>query len=166
MLPNIEIVPITSTYWCSVTTKERFITSSSKTCQPSSPAAITINMKHLSPLTASAVFHNSDYSSRIYRNVRSIPSRRLFILHPINRKRMSKSVTKILPVLFILLADFEAFMVPMEENKRNCLNTKVHNCTNRVGLRASGSCKFRNLMVRSSHIVVMTSWIKIFIRNL
>ena len=36
-----------------------------------------------------------------------------------------KAIAKTLPVLFVLYADFEAFLVPSEENKESASNTKV-----------------------------------------
>ena len=36
-----------------------------------------------------------------------------------------KAIAKTLPVPFVLYADFEAFLVPAEENKESASNTKI-----------------------------------------
>ena len=62
------------------------------------------------------------------RIVPSTQSRRLSIPHPTIRCKISKifkAIAKTLPVPFVLYSDFEAFLVPAEENIESDSNTKV-----------------------------------------
>ena len=64
-----------------------------------------------------------------------------------------KAIAKALPVAFVLYADFEAFLVPAEENKESASNTKIrqlHKPCGFVCLRVSQVPEFNSKIFRYS----------------
>ena len=69
---------------------------------------------------------------------------------------MFKAIAKTLLVPFVLYADFEAFLVPAEENKESASNTNYVNFTNRAGSPAFVSHKYPSLTGKYSHTAEKT----------
>ena len=89
--------------------------------------ALNIMATRTCALTASIASRRRDYLQLTSRIVSSTPSRVEYPSpdDPEKNIKKFKAIAKILPAPFVLYADFEAFLVPAEENIESASNTKV-----------------------------------------
>ena len=135
---------------------ENSITISLQICPNTSTAAPTHPYKQKCAHIVSTLFPNNDCSRPICRIVRFIQSRKLSIIRPITVENLKKfnAVAKTFPVPFVLCADFEAFLIPVDNNKDSASNTKVLQLHKSNGFACLRVSQVPNLMARSRHKAV------------